>query len=312
MLAALDDYAIVEQVHLCLEAQTIRESLELIFVCRSEQALKLPAGFKEKHPDIILLEGGEDVLLHEAREIGVHRTTTPYVLILEDHCLPFADCLEHMLARLREGWSAVGPGFVSGNTVSHIGIAANLLTYGEWMGWENGEVRPFIAGFNSAFSTEVLLARGDRLTRDLVAPSTLQMSLTDSGHQFYFEPRAVMAHWESSGYAGIASILTKNGLGMGMLRARDWSIAKKLLFTLLNPLLMAFRFLRAARTWWRVGGCSPRALIHLLPLTILWTLGELRGYWSTDDQAAMEGASDVERNRQRFVDSSREPIRKPY
>jgi hypothetical protein len=52
--------------------------------------------------------------------------------------------------------------------------------------------------------------------------------------------------------------------------------------------------------------------MHLVPLTVIWTLGELRGYWCGNRQEAIEGVSDVERDRQRFVDATREPIKRPY
>ena len=312
VMAALDDYAIIEQVHLCLEAQSVRDRLEVLFVCRGRAQLRLPESFDENYPGVRIVEGGPDILLNEARALGVRQASTPYVLILEDHCLPHENCLEHMLSRLEEGWSAVGPAFVSGNTVSRLAIAANLLTYGEWMGCDEGGERRFVSGYNSAFRKDVLLSRGERLDEDLVTPSTLQMQLYDEGHRFYFEVRAVMSHWESSGYRGVSKILLKNGRGLGALRSRQWSFSRKVLASLLNPMLAGYRFLRAARTWWRVGGCGFRTLLHLLPLTTLWTFGELCGYWSSDFSAAVEGVSDIERNRQRFVDAQSEPIRKPY
>lgn len=312
VLAALDDYSVVEQVHRCLEAQSIRESLELVVVCRSKADLALPSGFERDFADIVLIEAGESTLLNEARAIGVRQVSTPYVLILEDHCLPFADCLEWMLNRLDEGWSAVGPAFVSGNTVSRVGIAANLLTYGEWMGWSAGGERRFVAGYNSAFATEILLARGSLLSDDLITPSTLQMSLASEGHRFYFEARALMAHWESSSYRGVWQILAKNGRGLGMRRACQWSLPEKAFFSLMTPMLMAFRVARASRTWWRSRQGSMRVLVQLLPLSMLWTTGELRGYWCRNRLAAIRGVSEVERNRQIFVDSTVEPIRKLY
>ena len=311
VLAAIDDYATIEQVHQCLEAQTIRRDLEIQFICRSKARLNLPAGFAERNPDIRIIEGGSNLLLNEARELGIREAKSPYVLILEDHCLPWPDCLEKMLARLEEDWSAVGPGFVSGNRYSSLGIAANMLTYGEWMGYEHGEKRSFIAGFNSAFPIRLLIERGDRLTEDMVTPSTLQQSLTEDGHEFFFEPSAVMSHWESSTYHGVKQILMKNGRGMGMLRARDWSLPRKILWTLASPLLMGFRCLRGANTWRRTGG-PVAALFHLAPLSVLWTLGELHGNWSGNRQAAITGSSEVERNRQRFVDGENEPIEKPF
>lgn len=311
-LAALDDYSIVEQVHRCLEAQTIRPSLELIFICKSKDRLKLPEGFSEAYPDVVLVEEGEQVLLNEAREAGVRRASAPYVLILEDHCLPFPDCLEQMLSRLEDGWTAVGPAYVSGNTASKVAIAANFLTYGQWMGWKEGGERTFISGHNTAFSVKTLLARGNQLKEDLVAPSTLQTSLAKEGHRFYFEQRALMAHWESSSYGGNRQILLQNGRALGMLRAKKWSVFQRILASLLNPLLIGHRFFRAVGTHSRLEERSITTLIHLIPLSLMWTLGELRGYWCGNRHEAIEGVSDLERNRQRFVDAIREPIKKPY
>ncbi|MEQ1757186.1 MAG: glycosyltransferase [Vicinamibacterales bacterium] len=312
VIAAIDDYSIVEQVHLCLEHQTIRPTLELIFVCRTMASLALPDGFREAYPDAIIVEAGDHALLNEAREAGVRRASTLYALIIEDHCLPFPDCLEHMLARLQEGWTAVGPAFVSGNTVSHVGIAANVLTYGQWMGWTEGGPRSFVAGYNSAFAVKVLLARGPRLTDDLIAPSTLQMSLAREGHRFYFEPRARMAHWEASTFEGVRSILSGNGRGLGMLRARHWSVFRKIAVSVLNPLLIAHRVVRAIGTMMRLGERSVAVMLYLPALSALWSLAELRGYWCRHPREAVEGVSMVESNRLRFVDATREPIRKPY
>jgi hypothetical protein len=312
VLAAIDDYSVVEEVHRCLEAQTIRQSLELVLVGRTEERLALPVGFGESYPDIVVLHAGEHVLLHEAREAGIRRASAPYALILEDHCLPFPDCLEHLLSRLEEGWTAVGPAFVGGNTVAAVAIAANILTYGQWMGWSAGGVRTFVSGFNSAFSVESLLARGTQLTEDLVAPSTAQMALAREGHQFYFEPRARMAHWEGSTYAGVREILTKNGRGLGMLRARRWSVLQKSLASVLTPLLFGHRVVRASGACRRLKERSPQVLLYLVPLTLIWTLGELAGYWCVDRRGAIAGVSDVEHNRWRFVDAGREPIRRPF
>jgi Glycosyl transferase family 2 len=307
VLAALDDYTIIEQVHWCVEAQTIRPDLEVILVCRSEEALDLPDRFTESYPDIVVIEMGDEVLLNEARAAGARRASAPYVLILEDHCLPFPDCLERMVSRLREGWTAVGPALVSGNTVSRVGIAANFLTYGQWMGCKRGGQRSFVAGYNSAFSLETILARGDRLTQDLIAPSALQMELAREGHRFYFEHRAVMAHWEASTFRGVRRILSGNGRALGMVRARRWSTAQKVLASLLNPILIGSRFLRGVAAFSRAETRHVASLMLLMPLALLWTLAELGGYWCTNAREAIEGMSDVERNRQRFVDP-REPI----
>jgi hypothetical protein len=205
----------------------------------------------------------------------------------------------------------VGPAFVSGNTVSRVGIAANLLTYGQWMGCSQGGQRSFVSGYNSAFFRETILARGNRLTEDLIAPSTLQLELAREGHRFYFEHQAVMAHWEASTYRGVRRILSGNGRALGMLRARRWTTAQKVLASLSNPILISYRFLRGVAAFSRAETRPMASLMLLIPFAVFWTLAEVGGYWCTNARGATEEMSDVERNRQRFVDARHEPIRKP-
>jgi hypothetical protein len=216
-----------------------------------------------------------------------------------------------MLARLREGWSAVGPAFVSGNRMSNIAIAANILTYGQWMGQKHSREVRVVSGYISAFPVELLLSRGSSLSEDLVAPSTLQMSLARQGHRFFLETDALMAHWESSGFSGAVEILGKNGYGLGMLRARELSIFLKILLSSLNPVLSVHRFARATGAHFRLKHRSIKVLLILIPLAFIWSVGELFGYWR-GGRNAIKQLSDVERNRQRYVDSQREPIEKPF
>ena len=98
-------------------------------------------------------------------------------------------------------------------------------------------------------------------------------------------------------FNGVREILGKNGYGLGMLRARDWSIFYKILFSLLSPVLLGYRLLRALGVYFRLRQSPPKVFFNLIPLTFMWTMGELRGYWTSRRQA-IEGVSDVERNRE--------------
>ena len=121
-----------------------------------------------------------------------------------------------------------------------------------------------------------------------------------------------MHHWEASSFRWVRWILGNQGRGMGMIRARRWSFPRKCLASFSVPLLMGHRLVRGARAARRCGEKSPVVLLSLFPLSILWTFGELRGYWCRDPHEAMAGVSDVEKNRHPFVDAIREPIRKPF
>ncbi len=313
IVAAIDDYPTVAEALACLEAQTIREAIEVVMVCRSEAALELPEGFRAAHPDYVLVEAGEDVLLHDARALAVRRASAPFVVILEDHALPHDDCLERLVARLEEGtWSVVGPSFVSGNTVSPIARAANLLTYGEWMGYAKGGERRYVAGYSSAWSRERLLSCGAQLGQELAIPSALQERFRAEGDRLYFEAAAVMVHWEGSSLAAVQRILRGQGRAMGAIRARGWSWLRRCLASALAPVRAAYRVWRGARAGARSGHRSPRVLLGLLPLSLTWTLAELAGYWHRDPTVVLAAVSDVEHHRQPLVDPDHEPIRRTW
>jgi len=302
IIAALDTYKEVQELHACIERQTIRLQLEVICICKTKDSLSLPDSFLNRYPDVVLIEGGESILLHEARHLGVLSSTAPYILIAEDHCLPIDDCFEHMLSRLREGWSGVGPSIISGNRLSAVARAANCVTYGEWMGQdESGEVK-YIAGYNSAFPRTILLSRGERLAEDLIATSLMQASLRKEGHRFFLESKAVMYHWEASYWRGTRSILIPQGQALGVLRSRGWSPLKRLCFSALIPCLFLSRYLRALRTYWRIvkTNIALAEFFYLFPITMIWSLGELKGYW-TRGRRVFQTVSNVERNRSPFI-----------
>ncbi|MFH1156968.1 MAG: glycosyltransferase [Pseudomonadota bacterium] len=302
IIAALDTYGEIQELHRCIEKQTIRPKLEVIFICRTKGAFALPESFEVQHPDIILIQGGKPLLLHEARHLGIMHSTAPHVVIMEDHCLPLEDCLEHMLNRLLEGWSGVGPSIRNGNRVSAVSRAANYVTYGEWMGRKASGEMHYIAGYNSAFSRAVLLSRRELLEQDLIATSLMQMSLRKQGHRFFLETRAVMYHWEASCWQGTKRILIPNGQALGLLRSRGWGTSRRLWFSALAPCLFIFRYARALRTYLRVVKKDrvPEEFLYLLPITLIWSFGELKGYW-TKDTRVFQTVSDVERNRSPFL-----------
>ena len=302
IIAALDTYKEVEELHKSIERQTIRLQLEVIFICKTKNSFSLPESFLTQYPDVVLIEGGESILLHEARHLGIVNSTTPYVIITEDHCLPLRDCFEHMLTRLREGWSGVGPSIRNGNKFSTVARAANYVTYGEWMNQAQSREVKYIAGYNSAFPRAILLSRGEKLIEDLIATSLMQVSLRKQGHKFFLETKAVMYHWEASYWRGTKSILIPQGQALGVLRSRGWSILKRVCFSALIPCLFIFRYLRALRTYWRIVKfhISPAEFIYLLPITFIWSFGELRGYW-TRGRRVFQAVSNVERNRSPFI-----------
>jgi hypothetical protein len=311
--AALDDYATIAEALGAIEEQTARSEIELLVVLDTLDRFCTPADFYERHPGARVIEVGRPLLLNEARAIGILHARAEFVFILEDHCLPDRDCLAAIIRRMRDGdWSVIGPGFVSGNRRSVWARAANLLTYGEWMGFQAAEERAFVAGYSSAWRRESLRNLEPHLERELAIPSRLQQRLRQSGARLLFEPHARMFHWESSYHDGICGILLRQGRGMGYIRRGRDSFGGKLRATLLGPALVGYRTLRGARAWRRTRTTSARVLLALPWLSAVWCAGEIVGYWTRDGEKALRDVSQAERNRQPFIDSEHEPIRRPW
>jgi len=311
--AALDDYATIAEALCAVEDQTARAEIELLVVLDSLERFGAPTDFGERHPGARVVETGRRLLLHQVRAIGVACATAEFVFVLEDHCLPARDCLAAIISRIREGtWSVVGPGFASGNRHSVWGRAANLLTYGEWMGFDAASERSFVSGHNSAWRCSSLRRFAPHLEQELAVPSRLQQRLREAGERLFFEPRALMFHWEGSSLRSVCRILFRQGLGMGHIRQGSAPLASTLLAALRGPALAGYRMLRGARAWWRTRTGSLRVLLALPLLSLVWCAGEVVGYFTRDADFALRSVSEVERHRQPAIDQNREPIRRPW
>jgi glycosyltransferase involved in cell wall biosynthesis len=298
VIAALDGYNEIKELLLSIERQTIKNLLEVILVCKDRTSLVLPESFHKAYSDVIVLEGNRNLLLNKARYLGVLNSTAPFVVILKDHCLPQADCFEHLLDRLKQGWSGVGPSIRNGNKCSAVARAANCVTYGQWMGRRKSGKVDFIAGYNSAFPKSLLLSRGEQLQQDLIVPSLMLSKLRAQGHKFFLETISIMVHWEAFRFSGTKRILVPQGRAMGKLRSQTWPLWRRWMYSFLSPALAAFRYGRAILAHIRIYGFRifTAEFLYLLPITMVWTYGELTGYW-TNDNSVYSQVSKVEKNK---------------
>lgn len=312
IVPAVDDYPTVFEAIRAVEDQSAFDRLELLLVVPSLAGFAAPADFAARHPRARVVEAGRRIVLHEARAIGVREARAEWVFLLEDHCLPCPDCMEQLLNRIGEGtWSAVGPAIACGNRRSVSGKAANLLTYGEWMNCSEAGERRYVTGYSSAWRRDALLLLGPTMDRELAIPSRLQERLRARGGRLFFEPAAVMIHWEASSFGDISRILFRQGTGMGHVRHGNSTLPARLLATIIVPLLAGHRTLRGIRAW-RRGRAPWPALLALPVFALVWSAGELLGYWTRDGKAALAGVAEVERRRQPFIDMTGEPLRRPW
>ena len=312
ILAAIDDYLTVFEAIRSIEVQSVADSLELLIIIESLASFSAPADFQARHPMATVVQVERPLMLNEARAIGFELASADYGFILEDHCLPKQDCMEQIIHQIQKNkWSVIGPSIEHGNVYSTPGRATNLLTYGEWMGHDRAEERNFVSGYSSAWRCSSLRKLGNHLEKELSIPSRLQQRLKQSGERIFFASEATMLHWEASYWRPIIWILLSQGKGMGYIRRGKSSLGSKIISSLLVPLIVASRTVRGLRAWFRTGSDSMQVALSIPMLALIWTAGELVGYWSSREQEVLQGVSSVERKRQPYIDAIREPIRCP-
>jgi hypothetical protein len=309
VIAALDSYGEIRSLLYCLEKQTIRKRLEILVVCSTLDQLKPPNFLLHNSGDIKIIEGGENILLNEARALGIRESRSPYVAILEDHCFPEPDWAYHILSRLTEGWTGVGAAIALANPQTILAQAAILIGYGQWHPpLKSGEAE-YIPGHNSAFVRDVLLERENRLEIDMVASSLMQAELRKKGHRLYIEGKALMRHWDCSTWSGMLKIFIPVGQSLAAIRSMNWKPLKRILYGFATPLIATVRWYRSWVSYFRIHkihSYSFFAPLFAIFIGLTWSFGEFLGFWFGFRDSFVK-VSNNERNRPRYLKNGEWP-----
>ena len=277
ILPALDTFDEIKDVLQWIDRQTVRASLEVVVVCRTRDHLQtVPVS---DHP-LILLEGGADLTIYEARVLGINASTGTHICIMEDHCFPSPTWAEALIRRLEEGWTGVGSVYQPANPQTCLAQAIHLLTYGEWLSpVPPGEIA-YLSGSSSAYRREALQQLDESYGHQKPAVHLAQKDLRAAGGTFTVEPNAMVHHFDASVWHGAFGTLLALGRTLGHCRSTSWPTLKKLAFGLAMPLVAGAHALRALKAYRRAGRAnhlSPLSLPLVLLLSNVWGFGEVWG-----------------------------------
>jgi hypothetical protein len=284
-----------------LRAQTVADQLEIVIVAPSKELLALNTAALEPFHGYQVVESDSRRSSAEARAVGIRAATAPIVAFVEDHSFPTSGWAAALIARHREPWAAVGPAFLNGNPETLLSWTNLLIEYGPWVDPVKPGPRDHIPPHNSSYKRELLLAYGDRLGQLVEAETVLQWDLRDQGRQLYLEPAAKTRHFNISLFSVSVPLRFNVGRMFAAARSREWSLRKRILYTLAAPLIPCVRF---ARTLPIVRRCHPRHRLfpRVLPLLFAWFVidgfGEMIGY-ACGGGSAVEHASRFEFHRDR-------------
>ena len=169
------------------------------------------------------------------------------------------------------------------------------------MGWKNQ--RHYHRSYQR--SQQHLQARSpDKLfDMEMACPTLLQRRIRQEGFKIWYEPGAVVHHWDPSTASGACLILLALGEALGVARTGNWPSILQKLYPLALPLIHLKHWWRAVAQFPRVrktSGFTMDSLLVAWGLAGLWATGEAIGSLKRDPKA-YDRLSEMEVNRWRFV-----------
>ncbi|MEM6704891.1 MAG: hypothetical protein AAF690_19390 [Acidobacteriota bacterium] len=312
VLVGAGDTESVQKTFEHLDAQTVRDRVEVVLAVPSAEALHLDALPIEKLFGVRVVETGDVRTTARARAVAVQASRAPVVALAEDHSFPPADWAERLLEAHRDSYVAIAPQIANANPKSVLSWANFLIEYGPWM-WADGPTEPeHLPGHNGSYKREALLGYGDRLGAMLEAESLIHWDLRERGERLLLLPGARTLHLNFSRPLASLKLRFHGGRAFAAARSESWSLPRRLFYALAAPAIPPLRLARTVRTLRQTPdrGVLLRVLPALAGLLALDGLGEAAGY------VLGAGASDhwlsrIELRRERYLRDADKPLAFP-
>lgn len=308
VVITIDTFASVRQLMLYLNAQTAKAEIEILILCPLESQLALEPGELEGFAGYKVVAIGPFETLHAPRVAAVAHASAPVIAYTEDHCFPAPGWARALIEAHRGPWAAVGPIVGLANPQLFIAWTSYFMQYGEWVvhtSLEGHESRD-VAGHNSSYKRDVLLAYGGDLGQVMRFESVLHEDLQDRGYKLYVEPAARAYHVFITRLRPFCREHYYIGRLLASTRAKRWSRSRRLLYVLGSPAIPLVRLYRILRLM-RRHGWSRELLPGVLPSLLLGlgagAFGEFTGYLFGIGHAA-EDTVDLDMNRWRYITSA--------
>ena len=281
VLPTTSDFASLAATVRHLSRQTIAARLELVVVAMGAPEFVMDDSACRSFWRASLVHSGTGS--HgEASAAGVRAARGPVVVFAEDHCFPEPTWAEALLSAYTDpAIVAVGPVFRNANPATLVSWCDFAIGYGPWIDPETSGDQPFLAGHNSSYRRDTLLALGARMEELLEAETVLHLELRAQGRRLVVEPRARTAH-TNFGRADVwLPVQYHCGRVFAAQRARRWSWTRRAFYAAASPLIPCVRLVRAMAHLRRSEASRPSAL-RVTPLLAVGLaadgIGQLMGY----------------------------------
>ena len=305
VLITMDNFRSLGQLLQYIQAQTAKARIEVVIVCPTIAELALDVEQLQGFAAFKVVPIGHFDNLHEPRIAAIRNATAPIVAFTEDHCFPAPEWAAALIEAHRGPWAAVGPIIGLANPQHYRAWASYFMQYGDWIagsGRLGGESRD-VAGHNSSYKRDVLLAYGADLDRMMVFETTLHEDLAARGHRLYVAADARSYHVFITRLRPFLVEHFHIGRLLAATRRRRWSVGRRLAYVLASPLIplvRLYRILGMIRKNELQKDLLPGIVPPLLAGLLASAAGECAGYATGIGRAAEESV-DLDMNRWRYV-----------
>lgn len=293
-----------------LQAQTVRERLEIILLSPSPEALH------DLRPDLSVF-GNYQLIVHAAsrnlaaaRAEGIRRARSPIVAHAEDHCFPEPEWAEAFIEAFRPIQdrpvpAVAGPLMKNANPTTLWSWAAFTLHFANSAFTRTRGQSQYVATHNSCFRKDAVMALGPALDSGIEMELLLQDRLRREGKTIWHETKAITWHVNVSKPGPLLTASYYGGWLFSTVRMREegWSAGRKLFQLAVSPLVP---FLQLKRRWNALGEIAegrrllPWIALPVFCITVVHTVGEMVGIVFPLD-SVIEDYSNFENTRARFV-----------
>jgi glycosyltransferase involved in cell wall biosynthesis len=289
VIASVNGYRYIAQCLSALERQHLRQCAEVIVVEGSGD--DTVRRISEEYPWATVIALSAPRSIPELRSLGIRRAKADIVVTTEDHCVFEAHWYERILqAHQMHPHPAIGGAVENGSCQRLVDWAAYICEYGKFM-------LPFapgpgtdLPGPNVSYKRDRLeQACGDLLDRG-VWENVLHDRLGARGMELWMDPSIVVHHAKVFGFWEFLGQRYYFGRSFAATRVARASLATRVFFTVLSPLLPPLFLWRYAKFF--IG--KRRFIKELLvtsPLLVLfavaWSVGEFLGYARGDGGSSL-------------------------
>ena len=272
----------------CLDAlERHAEDAQVVVADCTDDATR--ARVRDTWPEVRLLSFDEPMAVPNLRAAAIAAASTPYVAVIEDHCLVTPGWADAIVAAHAAGEHVVGGGVRNVKTDRARDWASFFCEYSAFMEPFPAGPAEDLTGMNVSYDRRALAEISDLLDRGRWE-NELHARLRERGYRFWSVSEAVIEHAKDFGFLEFASqryhySRAFAGRRSELVGSRRW------LFALGAPLLVPLALWRIScnvRARPAYGRAYGRAAPFVFVYSGIWAFGELIGYMFGGGRSSLE------------------------